>query len=321
MHSTDLTSFEKTIRLLSGYLSNDLVSSLVEGHVDEIMLNPDSSVFVRYSDGQSLLHSSIDEGSAQIVIRQIASLNHSDINEFSPIIECEIADLNARFSAVLPPLCRSPIFCLRSLHALSLSLDDLLASSFITKEQSEQINRILKTRQNIVICGPTGCGKTSFINSLLKRISVLEPESRIICIEDTPELKVDNSNCVSLVSNPDTSLSSLLKATLRLSPDRIVVGEVRSEEALDLVDALSTGHCGSLSSVHAGSVEQCMERLRMLISKNPKAPANTDRMIASAVNAVIVLSRSPTRHVSHIARITGYEKGRFEYEYLGDIYE
>lgn len=321
MFRADFTSFEKTVRLLSGYLSDDLVGSLVEGHVDEILLNPDSSLFVRYNDGQSVLHSSLDEGTAQIVIRQIASMMHFDINEFSPIIECEIAALNSRFSAVLPPLCKSPIFCLRSLHALSLSLDDLKASGFISNEMSEEINQILKTHQNIIVCGPTGCGKTSFINSLLKRIALYEPQCRIVCIEDTPELKIENSNSVSLVSNQDTSISSLLKATLRLSPDRIVVGEVRAEESLDLIDALSTGHSGSLSSVHAGSVEQCMERLRMLISKNPKAPSGIERMIASAVNIVIVLSPYPKRHVLQIAKITGYEKGRFEYHILGETNE
>lgn len=127
---------------------------------------------------------------------------------------------------------------------------------------------------------------------MLKRIALFEPFSRIVCIEDTPELKIENDNAVNLVSGPNTSISTLVKATLRLSPDRIVVGEIRAEEALDLIDALSTGHSGGLASIHAGSVLQCLERLKLLISRNPSAPDNIDSMIALAVNAIIILKEN-----------------------------
>ena len=106
--------------------------------------------------------------------------------------------------------------------------------------------------------------------------------------------------------------------TGRLSPDRIVVGEVRAEEALDLIDALSTGHSGGLASIHAGSVLQCLERLKLLISRNPSAPDNIDSMIALAVNAIIILKREPLRHVSSIALVTGLEQGKFTYKFLGE---
>ena len=112
-------------------------------------------------------------------------------------------------------------------------------------------------------------------------------------------------------------MSDLVKATLRLSPDRIVIGEVRSVEALDMIDALSTGHSGGLASIHAGSVEQCFERLKLLISRNKFAPKNIDKMIALAINAVVILEKSPYRHVKEIALVSDYQNGSFIYQKTG----
>lgn len=314
----ELLDFDRTVMTLSELLSDELVGSLIEGAVDEIMLNPDSALYVRYSDGENVKYCDISPSKAQILIRTVASMSKIDINVNCPIVETEISCINARFSALLPPLCKYPCFCLRSLHALSLNFEHLVSQNFISKEQLTILDSLIKERKNILVCGQTGCGKTSFINSMLKRIALFEPFSRIVCIEDTPELKIENDNAVNLVSGPNTSISTLVKATLRLSPDRIVVGEVRAEEALDLIDALSTGHSGGLASIHAGSVLQCLERLKLLISRNPSAPDNIDSMIALAVNAIIILKREPLRHVSSIALVTGLERGKFTYKFLGE---
>ena len=252
----ELLDFDRTVMTLSELLSDELVGSIIEGAVDEIMLNPDSALYVRYSDGENVKYCDISPSKAQILIRTVASMSKIDINVNCPIVETEISCVNARFSALLPPLCKYPCFCLRSLHALSLNFEHLVSQNFISKEQLTILDSLIKERKNILVCGQTGCGKTSFINSMLKRIALFEPFSRIVCIEDTPELKIENDNAVNLVSGPNTSISTLVKATLRLSPDRIVVGEVRAEEALDLIDALSTGHSGGLASIHAGSVLQ-----------------------------------------------------------------
>lgn len=314
----ELLDFDRTVMTLSELLSDELVGSLIEGAVDEIMLNPDSALYVRYSDGENIKYCDISPSKAQILIRTVASMSKIDINVNCPIVETEISCINARFSALLPPLCKYPCFCLRSLHALSLNFEHLVSQNFISKEQLTILDSLIKERKNILVCGQTGCGKTSFINSMLKRIALFEPFSRIVCIEDTPELKIENDNAVNLVSGPNTSISTLVKATLRLSPDRIVVGEVRAEEALDLIDALSTGHSGGLASIHASSVLQCLERLKLLISRNPSAPDNIDSMIALAINVIIILKREPLRHVSSIALVTGLEQGKFTYKFLGE---
>ena len=183
-----LQDFDRTVMTLSELLSDELVGSLVEGAVDEIMLNPDSALYVRYSDGETVKLSEISPSKAQILIRTVASMNRQDINVNIPIVETEISCINARFSALLPPLCKYPCFCLRSLHALSLNFEHLVSQNFISREQQNILDDLIKERKNILVCGQTGCGKTSFINSILKRIASLEPFSRIVCIEDTPVL-------------------------------------------------------------------------------------------------------------------------------------
>lgn len=299
-------------------LGEKLMHSFVSADIEEMMLNPDGRLFIRYTDGHCVHEDTFSEARAQIVVRTIASLNDKDIDVTSPIIECEIERLNARFSALMPPLSKGTCFCLRVLKALNLSFDELLLSGFINESQSQLLLELIQERRNILICGQTGCGKTSFINSILNKITVLDPACRIICIEDTPELKLSADNTVSLFASEKTSMSELVKASLRLSPDRIVIGEVRSIEALDMVDAFSTGHKGGVASLHAGSSLQCLDRLNLLISRHPYAPKKgIDELIGLSVNAIIVLGKHPSRHVESIDLLKGYCNGRFVLEKAG----
>ena len=176
----ELLDFDRTVMTLSELLSDELVGSIIEGAVDEIMLNPDSALYVRYSDGENVKYCDISPSKAQILIRTVASMSKIDINVNCPIVETEISCINARFSALLPPLCKYPCFCLRSLHALSLNFEHLVSQNFISKEQLTILDSLIKERKNILVCGQTGCGKTSFINSMLKRIALFEPFSRIV---------------------------------------------------------------------------------------------------------------------------------------------
>ena len=318
MHKDNKNEYNRIVSSLSSALGDEIINALIENSVDEIMLNPDGRMYIRYADGSFYCQGKFDEYKAHIIVRTIATLNKKDIDISSPIIEGEIDFLNARFSALLPPLTKAPCFCMRSLHALNLPYSKLLEQGFITSAQSEAIIGLLKQKSNILICGQTGCGKTSFINSLLGEISAMTPSCRIVCIEDTPELKPWGDNVVNLYTSGKTTMSDLLKASLRLSPDRIVIGEGRSVEALDMVDALSTGHSGGLASLHAGTVEQCLERLKLMISRNSCAPENIDALVSLAIDAVIVLERSPVRRVKTVAKIKGFANNNYLYEILGE---
>ncbi len=317
MNTIDSFDKQRIIETLKLSLGDNLVKALLSHQVDELMLNPDGKLFVLFKDGNNEVIDNFDNNRAQVIVRTVASLNLKDIPLDSPIIDGKIDFLKARFSAILPPLTKATCFCIRSLHALNLPFEDLIKDSFISLKQAKSLEDLLIQRKNILVCGKTGCGKTSFINSILNKLTSIDEYCRIICIEDTPELELKCSNSVSLYTSKSTTMSDLVKATLRLSPDRIVIGEVRSVEALDMIDALSTGHSGGLASIHAGSVEQCFERLKLLISRNKFAPKNIDKMIALAINAVVILEKSPYRHVKEIALVSDYQNGSFIYQKTG----
>ncbi len=299
-------------------LGERLLAEFESRCIEELMCNPDGRVFIRYQKGEMVEVTSFSEECSQIIVRTVASLNEKDIDPKKPLIEGEISRLNARFSAVLPPLSKGTCFCIRVLKALNLSFEELFESGFMTVKQSEILQYLIESRLNFLICGQTGCGKTSFINSILNKITELEPFSRIVCIEDTPELKLNAANCVNLFASRTTSMSELLKASLRLSPDRIIVGEVRSSEALDMIDAFSTGHKGGFASMHAGSLLQCLDRLKLLVSKNQNAPEKgIEELIALSVDAVVVLTKKPKRTIESISLIKGFRNDKFEYEVIG----
>lgn len=313
-------SFEQEFAIATGKLNqvlgDDLVNLLVEGLAGEIMLNPNGLILVRYKDGEYLEHGIMSFEKAQMAIRTMASLYGENIDEQRPILDGKIEVLNTRFCAVLPPICKSPVFCMRTLSALSFTLDDFIGNKFLSKRQALILISLLENKENLIICGQTSSGKTSFLNALLQRIAHDAPQTRFVTIEDTPELKIKSSNVVNLYTNKHTNMSDLVKASLRLSPERLIVGEVRSAEALDMVDALSTGHSGGIASIHAGSAKQCLERLRLLISRNESAPENINSLITLSINIIVVLKTIPYRHVHQIMRVTGFKDNQFLFEEL-----
>ena len=317
MNSTYDLHKENLYSSLYETLGERIISSFDKKNIEELMLNPDGRLFVKYADGHCAHEDTLSEARSEIVVRTVASINNMDIDIKAPIVECELERFNARFSALMPPLSKGTCFCIRVLKALNLSFDELVSCNFITERHAEIIDSLIKKRMNCLICGQTGCGKTSFINSILNRIALLDPACRIICIEDTPELKLSIDNSVSLFTSKNISMSALLRTSLRLSPDRIVIGEVRSAEALDMIDAFSTGHKGGVASIHAGSALQCLDRLKLLISKHPYAPKKgIEELIALSLDAIIVLGKYPNRHVENIVYIKGYNIKGYTLDYV-----
>lgn len=299
-------------------LGKELINSILEKRTEELMLNPDGRMFVKCSHGILEQVGCIDPYKASTIIRTIASLNSMEINLNCPVIDSEIDFLKVRFSAVLPPLVKAPVFCIRSFNALSISFEELKNEDFISEQLYTALKKLILQKKNILICGQTACGKTTFLNSLINLVLINDSQTRIVSIEDTPELKLSGCNCVNLYTTRDVDMSYLVKTSLRLSPDRIVVGEIRSKEALDMLDALSTGHDGAMCSMHAGNALQALERLKLLVSRNHNAPLCIERLICSAVNAIVVLKKDPYRHVHSIALVHGFDNKNYELEILGE---
>ena len=187
-----------------------------------------------------------------------------------------------------------------------------MALSTLTSVQAQILRSALDQHLSILISGATGSGKTTLVDTLLNELSLTQPQERVISIEDTKELSSLPGIYVHLVGNGKVELSTLLRSALRLRPDRIVVGEVRGPEALDLVDALTTGHRGGLATIHAGSPEQALQRLTLLVSRNPSCPRQIEPMVASAIDLIVQTERVDlTRQVTDIAVCAGYQNGHF----------
>ncbi len=293
-----------------------VAQALRDDEVTEIMLNCNGDLFVEsHSRGMEKL-GTLTRAEGEGVIRTLASLLDKELDLKSPILSGEIPYNGSRFEGLLPPLVSAPVFSIRRHHSLQLPLSALVENGMVCMDEAEILRNAIINHRSIMISGATGCGKTTLINALLNEIGTLCPDERIITIEDTPELHLQLANYLHLYTSDYVDMSCLVRSALRLRPDRIVVGEVRGAEALDLIDALSTGHPGGLASVHAGSIEQALKRLSLLISRHKSAPKLIEPTLASAVDLVVQLARKPFRHISTIAKITGFSGYEFTYETL-----
>ena len=186
----------------------------------------------------------------------------------------------------------------------------------LNEKEAEFLKEAIAKRRTIIVSGSTGCGKTTLINALLNELSHICPQDRVISIEDTKELNIKVKNKVALFTSQTSDMSVLLKSALRLRPDRLIVGEVRGCEALDLIDAFSTGHSGGFTTLHAGSIEQALKRLTLLISRHEHAPRLIEPTLAEAIDLIVQLRRTPLRHISTIAQVTGFSDGIFHIKHV-----
>lgn len=306
---------ERALSRLQDALGPTVLKALSDPAIDEILLNCDGSLFVEERGGQLRPAGRMDAGAAAALVRTLASLSGRELKPAAPVFSGQMPVSGARFEGLLPPLVSAPSFAIRKHNALILSLSALVETGMLSAACADFLRAALLKRRSIVIAGGTGCGKTTLVNALLNELKELSPTERILTLEDTPELHVALENRLYLYTTAEADLALLLRSALRLRPDRIVVGEVRGAEALDLVDALSTGHSGGLTTVHAGSVGQALKRLVLLISRHPAAPRYIEDTLAEALDLIVLLTRHPQRHVAAVAAVKGYADGQFLIDY------
>jgi pilus assembly protein CpaF len=232
--------------------------------VSEIMVNPDSSVWAE-EGGRIQLLSGIrfEDGALQTGLEVIANRFGKKLDADSPIMNLRLPD-GSRMAAMIPPVVNPwPVMTIRKFTSRDFTLEDLVQRAMLTKDQAVNLSDAVRDGQNVLISGGTGTGKTTLLNVLADAIPEHE---RVLIIEDTAELRIRKPHVVSAESQTDThrnklTFDDLLKAVLRHRPDRIIVGEVRGMEARTLLDAMSTGHRGTMATVHAGSPEEAIRRL------------------------------------------------------------
>ena len=295
-------------------LGSIFMEKLQDPNVIEIMCNSDGSLWIdELGVGMSKV-GSINPYNVQAAINVIASMLKITATKEMPIIEGEFPLDNSRFAAQLPPVVASPTFALRKKASLVFTLENYVEKNMMTEHQKEIIKEAIREHKNIVIVGGTSSGKTTLTNACIDYMSKIANEERIIIIEDTGEIQCKAVNSVLFHTTVHTSITDLLKTTLRMSPDRIIIGEVRDHTALDLLDAWSTGHPGGISTIHANNSLQALDRIEGLVSRHNNAPDDKKSVISNAVDLIINIRKTGlNRKVEEILELEGYDKNKNEY--------
>lgn len=304
---------EKLRRDLGGIIEH----ALSDPKTVEIMLNADGRLWQERLGETMRCIGTITEARAESIIKTVAGFHGKEVTRFNPLLEGELPLDGSRFAGQLPPVVSKPTFAIRKKAIAVFTLDDYVQSAIMTAAQCEVIKNAVVAHRNILVIGGTGSGKTTLVNAIINEMVRHSPTERVFIIEDTGEIQCSAENCVQYHTTLDVNMTQLLKTTLRMRPDRILVGEVRGSEALDLLDAWNTGHEGGAATLHANNCLAGLHRLKSLISRNPAAPVEIEPLIGEAVHCVVHITRTPQgRRVEDILSIKGYENGHYNIEKL-----
>jgi len=304
------SSADRLILMLETALGPKIGDLLADKSIVEVMLNQDGKLWTdRLGAGREDTGHTIGFQDAERIIRLVATGTGAECNEGQPLLSAELPGSGSRFQGVLPPIVAAPVFTIRKKALLVFTLDSYVEQGIMTEAQKATICEAVHTKQNILVTGGTGTGKTTLVNAVLAEIA--STNDRIVIIEDTLELQCTAPDTVFLRAKEGVAtMNDLLRATMRLRPDRIVVGEVRGPEALSLLKAWNTGHPGGCATVHANSARGGLTRLEQLIQE--AVISVPKELIAEAVNIVIHIERSGHgRRIKEIVRVGGFTGGEY----------
>lgn len=288
-------------------------AALDNDRVIEIIANPDGALWIETRDaGRAREAADLRPADAERIIRLVASAIGFQCDRDHPIVSGELPGTGERFEGVLPPVATGPAFAIRRPLGRVLSLDDYVGAGIMTGGEAMTLKAAIGRRDNILIAGGTSSGKTTLANALLAEIA--STGDRVVILEDTRELFCAASDLVALRASSTVDLERLVRSTMRLRPDRIIVGEVRGGEALDLLKAWNTGHPGGVATVHANSATAALSRIEQLIGeRTTRIPS---QLIADAVDLVVFITRAGgARKVEEIIRVDGLDRdGRYRVE-------
>jgi len=290
--------------------------------VTEIMVNGGRRVFIeRHGQLHQVEGIRVDERNLKVAVKNIARALGDDVSEEQPILDSRMPD-GSRVAAILPPCSLGgTTLTIRKFQTQFFTADELVRIGTMTTDVLATVHSAIETDMNILISGGTSTGKTTLLNALA---AFLPTDDRVVLIEDTAELQIDRPNLVRLEARraqahlPAVTIRELLRATLRHRPDRIILGEVRGGEAFDLLQALNTGHAGSLSTIHANSAEQALARFAScVVQSGVELPYQAVRyQIAEAIDLVLHLGRHRgIRHVEELIHVERYDVGRDGYDH------
>ncbi|HHW22991.1 MAG TPA: CpaF family protein [Clostridiaceae bacterium] len=298
---------------------HDVLEPLInDKSITEIMINGPDKVFIERNGVVEETNIAFEsrERLDDLIQNMVSKINRS-VNEAEPVVDARLED-GSRVNVVLPPIAlNGPLVTIRKFPEKPVTVDDLINYGSLTAEAALFLEKLVKAKYNIFICGGTGSGKTSFLNALS---SLIPQDERIVTIEDSAELQLSTIKNIARLEtrNANTegkgeiSMKTLIKTSLRMRPERIIVGEVRGEEALDMLQAMNTGHDGSMSTGHANSTADMLTRLETMVLMAAPLPLEAiKKQIASALDIIIFLSRlrDYSRRTMEITEVLGYMDG------------
>ena len=305
--------FEITMNTLASCLDK-IIPLLKDENIFEVYVNPDGKIWTDGYRGRENTGLKITAAQAKQIILNVAALTNQLVTEEKPALDAEIPANNffdkCRFEGNLPMIVPAPSINIRKHPKKIFTLEDYENQGILSEIQHSIILEAIQDKKNIIAAGGTKSGKTTLLNAILAEISKLN--DRVILIEDTPELQCSATDCVSMRTTRTFTMSECLRSVLRMTPDRIVVGEVRGGEALALLDAWSTGHGGGCSTVHSNSARDTLLRLENMtarVSQNPQQAT-----IGQAVNLIIYLKYTGNRRmIEDIIEVDGWDAVKKEY--------
>ncbi|TLW96073.1 P-type conjugative transfer ATPase TrbB [Rhizobium sp. MHM7A] len=308
-----LRSHPRLVRKLQEALGDQLCVALDDATVVEIMLNPDGKLFIERLGHGVAPAGEMSSAAAEMVIGTVAHVLQSEVDTEQPIISGELPIGGHRFEGLLPPVVAKPAFTIRRRASRLIPLEDYVRTGVMTEYQAATIRSAISARLNIVICGGTGSGKTTLANAVIDEIVKSSPEDRLVILEDTAEIQCAADNAVLLHTSDTIDMGRLLKSTMRLRPDRIVVGEVRDGAALTLLKAWNTGHPGGVATIHSNTAMSALRRLEQLTAEASQQPMH--EVIGEAVDLIISIERTPRgRIVRDIIQVERFINGRYQVE-------
>jgi type IV secretion system protein VirB11 len=302
-------------------MGDTIIASLQDPNVNEIMLNPDGTLWV-----DSVNHGQVHVGhftnsQAYAIIFGVAGIHGFVVNQSHPCLEAELPNYQAlrheRFTAQVPPIVSAPCFTLRKRSERVFSLDDYVSTGRMTPTKARLLRDLVTARKNILVCGGPGSGKTTVTNALIHEAVEADENQRFLILEDLPELQCRAPNTVALLTSQTVNMQALLRAAMRMRPDRILIGEVRGSEALDMLKAWNTGCPGGLCTVHANGAEEAMQRILDLAMEAglTKPPIE---LAAQTIDVLVSVTRLQHQKgfIQDILSPGAYRHGEFTFEKL-----
>jgi type IV secretion system protein VirB11 len=298
--------------MLCSAMGPEISGALADPLVVEVMVNPDGVLrFDRLGTGRCDSGAVIDPARTERIIRLVASHARREVHSEAPIVSADFpahgdGRAGERFEGLLPPVVPGPCFAIRKPASRIYRLIDYVNDGVMTGETASQLSLAVVDRRNLLVAGGTSSGKTTLANALLAELG--DRDERVILIEDTRELQCAAPDTVALRTRPGVvAMADLVRSTLRLRPDRIIVGEVRGGEALDMLKAWNTGHPGGIATVHANSARSALYRLEQLVQEAVNAVPR--RLIAEAIDLVVFLEgRGTERRIGGVEAVEGLDR-------------